>query len=877
MASSAVRLSCLWFLVLCAFCVASATEDAVQSGDSSEDVAKMTRKLLHDGLGCACAHQWPPGDCPCHPDTTWLKNGECPSCPVYACGDCDPLKCNECKRCCDGTVLSDDRKTCSCPSCDITGCLECDAADCSKCLVCQHGFKLGVDRKCECATCHVPYCETCEADNCYKCKTCFPFLALGSGGKACECPECPINGCKVCNPEKCDECNECVEGELPDCKPGPPVCKIPHCAVCAYDGTCKECKYGYELTNYNQECKCAECTAPNCLECDPMNCDNCWVCNPGYTLKPSYVLEEPSTCVCHNCTAAHCAVCDVNDCSKCYECDVRYKKDKNGVCTTEVCEVPGCVKCDPDSPNICVKCPDTHTLTDDGQCVCASCDAPNCDTCSEYDCTSCEVCSPGYKLDEYSGVCVCKECDIPHCTKCSPKDCSICEACEKYYGPSGYDHCPAESCQVERCIECDPTDCHVCKKCEDPHVPSDDGSECVWPPDDCTIPHCVKCSDYDNTVCVECESDLYPDPSQYGRVCECQHCEYIQGCEKCDPEDCSNCLVCKEGLVLSDDKKSCECASCDVKGCKECSPLACHVCTTCANGAEPVDGQCPCAPCHIDNCAAYSKDVCGTCAVCKTGFYFGDDDHKTCECSEKGLVGCIYPAGVENQCLCSECIPELTRSNCGYCIVDCSIPGCGWDFLQAVDGKSCDQVCAQSSVFTQAVSADKGHKHFSCFNDLGEKDGLRAGTYEGGLCTVEYDYKSGSVAPVAMEDFSCVCKRDGFEVDWYDSYSEGQPCSDVCAAHGLNPVALPGWGDRKPGSPTAHLPISVCRVGDWSGFNVEVGSYKGKCATPKCEAAQYQCLCGKGQCDNPVLHCDQGLPRTDYVEADPFESVILVT
>ncbi|CAD7704957.1 unnamed protein product [Ostreobium quekettii] len=867
MGSSVLRLGCLWLLAASLLCVA----------DCQEDGLKGARKVLHvgDELGCPCAHEGHfAGDCPCHLDTTWLDNDECPSCPVYACGECDPLKCDECKRCCDGAVPSDDRKTCSCPSCDITGCLECDAEDCSKCLVCQHGFKLGVDRKCECNTCHVPYCETCEPDNCYKCKTCNPFLALASDGRACECPECPINGCKVCNPEKCDECIDCINGDVISyggCKVDE-VCHLPNCVVCPDGTTCEKCAYGYEPIDYGAKCKCAECAVDNCAECSPENCDECLKCKDGFDLtfpptgyEPGEVPALP-TCEVHDCEAnvPHCAICDEYDPTVCKMCKVGFKWcDKDKVCKCEHCAVPGCQTCDNDDCGVCKVCADGYVLADDGvTCVCATCDVPYCDTCSVYDCSVCgTVCIDGYAPGP-SGECECASCQVPHCERCDPSDCTKCEKCTHGYGPSGGTDCPCEMCDVTNCKTCDPEDCEKCAVCNDGYILNDPGygePTCDCDPAACTVDNCDTCGPADCQVCSICVEGLTLD--SYGN-CECE-CG-IPGCQKCCTSDCGTCSVCEPGLVLSDDKKSCVCPECKVDDCEACSPSDCSVCGICAHGKVVDAYGCACPPCGIDKCVTCDPYECGTCKECEVNHVVSYDG-KSCDCACDHIAGCT---ACDENCKCVQCDKGLILSKCGYCLEE--ERSCDWVPIES-DGKSCDKVCAEHSAeHPLAVSSGFQGKYgnaYPCFADLddaGYRPGNNWDKTHPELCVVEYGttgYDSSQVHTANSTSFYCICQTvDGpLDSGWIrrqhkkelgaeehcelgDECAGNGNCRDICHLIEKEPVAWAGPGEGYGGDST--IEYTVCKTAMRAGYNIENEPYKGYCMNyDKGYNKEYECLC----------------------------------
>eukprot|EP00803_Ostreobium_quekettii_P002322 evm.model.scf_623.3 EVM.evm.TU.scf_623.3 scf_623:40751-46770(+) len=327
------------------------------------------------GFGCPCAHE---ADCPCHPDDSWLKAGVCPKCPVFGCLECDPLKCDECKMCEPGAILSTDRKTCSCASCEVTGCAECDAEECDRCLVCGQGYELTVDRKCDWSECLVEHCEKCDPLNRYKCDTCNPFLVLSSDRKSCGCPECAIAGCEKCDPQKCDECLVCAGNEVPsaDRSACGCECSISHCAVCGKDcDTCDKCDYGYEVFGDGAACKCDRCEVPHCKECDPEDCLSCWACDAGYTF-PAPVLSQRdfqdfaeyppdhpgSTCICGACGVAGCEECDPEDCGRCKKCVEGMEPDREGVCRCAGCGVDYCAQCSSTQCGVCEECAVYHEL-----------------------------------------------------------------------------------------------------------------------------------------------------------------------------------------------------------------------------------------------------------------------------------------------------------------------------------------------------------------------------------------------------------------------------------------------------------------------------------------------------------------------------------
>jgi len=880
-------------------CAAGAKEEGLQATDAAEDVL-TARKILHEGeeLGCHCegheAHE-----CPCHPDITWLKNGECPSCPVYGCGDCDPLKCDECKRCCEGNVLSDDRLTCSCPTCDIPKCLECDAMNCDLCLVCAQGYELDEERKCKCSTCHVPDCQTCSVENCYVCETCEPFLTMSYDQKTCECPECAIAGCKKCSTKNCKDCEVCAgNAELSydkksctdTCTPEKCAAAVAHCTKC--DATCKtclECAYGYEviMRGYETFCKCAECEVDYCEECDPENCDECLKCKEGYSLslyKGGY-KKGPAECVCDPCDVKHCATCDPADCSKCAECYPGFIKHDDGSCKCEKCKVPGCTTCDPDDCTKCKECAKTHVLQDDGTCACATCDVPYCATCDVTDCSVCTCCMDGYTQEGYGGECVCATCDIPHCKKCSNDDCTICEVCEPYYGPSGTNDCPCESCEVDNCQVCDPEDCDTCKTCNEGLVPSDDATTCECA--ECKIENCKTCDPNDCNMCLECEEGLVA--THYGAKCECDGCDVV-GCDKCDAEDCTKCDTCKPGLTPNDDATECVCSDCPVPCCEECDINYCDTkCKVCKDPKIPnAEGACECPDPEIPYCSSYNKDECGLCDECQF-FYELSADKKSCSCDCDRIIGCKE---CDDTCSCTECDAELTKSDCGYCLIGQPYPGCDYNLLLSLHGADCGKVCGYSSRFSVAVQVGtyNGKPRYPCYVDLGKEGALRPGTLNwtgSDECMVEYNSHgkpgaSGHTRFIPKKSqstsFLCVCETEDLPMAWYprewnEDYEVEQPdgnCTAVCENKGMYSVSLPGFhnGKRLPGEPK-YIPYSVCRAQGKKeyegGYNVHengLSQWSGWCLTPEDAYDEYDCLCAS-ECVHP--DCSRG-----YTHADPI-------
>ncbi|CAD7704887.1 unnamed protein product [Ostreobium quekettii] len=714
MGPKVARVACAWLLAASLLCTVDARDGGFQGPDGQDEATQLNRKLLSQNggeLGCPCSHEGHvAGECPCHLDTTWLENDECPSCPVYACGECDPLKCDECKRCCDGTVLSDDRKTCSCPSCDITGCLECDAEDCSKCLVCSQGYGLTADRKCDWKVCKVDNCQRCDLLSRYKCVICDPPLVLASDGKSCECPECAIYGCAKCDPKKCDECLECAGNLEPSydkssCPKDGCECKIPHCFECEEDcETCRICEIDYELVEYNTKCKARVCEVKNCAECCPYGTNKCRKCQPPYILEnypevpmsgvsmsPTDGPRDPCSgflaadeCVCDPavCSVPHCAVCDLQNCTHvCGICDVGYKKRPDGSCEVETCYAPGCKDCCEDDYYQCSACLDGYSMAEAdygqcGQCTCDPCNAPYCKTCSPDNCGLCDECEEPYVPDD-EGNCICDTsyAPIPHCSAYDRTDCSQCEICDKDYEWDGT-QCVCARSEVEHCKDYLAENCKVCKVCYEPYVINEDGTECVCGP---SVDHCVTYNEEDCT-CNTCEYPLQPAGYPLGSVCGCGDCGY--GCDACEPPDCK-CTACKSPLVFNPTTSTCECDGCDVKGCEKCDPEDCaHKCKECEPPKELDElGNCRCPDCKIDNCAKCSDTECGTCEACSV-FYKLNNSKTECNCAVEFITGCATPLDGPGECGCAPdgCVEpksggEKLVNYGGFCFFPDSAPG----------------------------------------------------------------------------------------------------------------------------------------------------------------------------------------------------------
>jgi len=921
MVPSSRRVACLVLFAVGLVCTVSGQDEDILAADGQEATARLTRKLLSshwEDLGCHCSHEaHMAGDCPCHPDTTWLKNGECPSCPVYACGDCDPLKCDECKRCCDGTVLSDDRKTCSCPSCEITGCLECDATDCSKCLVCAQGYRLTADRKCDWRVCPVPYCEKCDVLNRYQCEVCYPPLELTNDRKSCGCPECAIAGCVKCDPEKCDECLECEGNLVPSydkksCPGDSCICEIPNCFECEEDcDTCRLCNIGYELVDYNTKCKTTVCNVDYCAECCIYNSDRCMKCLPpyvlknypeggvdglGYPLDPCTGFKPADECVCDpaKCTVPYCAVCGGDNCTSCEECDVGYKKQPDGSCGVETCYAPGCKECCKDDPHQCSDCLHGYSIAGAdygqcGQCVCDPCNAPYCKTCSPDNCKECNECKDGY-VPDYNGECICDTSysTVAHCHTYNRTDCGKCQICDKDYMWNGT-HCVCDRPEVEHCATYSAEDCKVCIVCEKGLVPSKDGTKCVCDPANCNVDYCKTCdpdtcSGYSPT-CLVCEKGLVA--SSDGLTCECPYCA-VDGCKKCAPPDCQTCVPdeCKPPAVLGYDQK-CSCPYCNIDDCDECDPEDCDkLCKTCkppkvSDGA----GGCVCPKVNIPNCEVYNSETC-LCDECKVRFDLADGG-KSCKCNCDANVGCAHCA--PDTCLCDECEDDLIKS-CGYCFGGQTVPGCAWGLIESRNGESCDKICSYSSRFTVPVIstcstdayADTMYKppSYVCTVDLKGKEALRPGenlpSNDTGYCYAEFHTgpepiegqeakRKGSAA------FNCLCQTPDKPLQWvpkYETHGEdnrlhfGEGCNKICAKKNLKPLSVQGnhiYGDCHTMSP-----FYICRVqGQGSGYNIDQLSppqarvWNGFCMTPRMASEDYDCLCG-GECHYPDCGVDTG-------------------
>ncbi|EKE42052.1 CXXC-rich protein [Entamoeba nuttalli P19] len=308
---------------------------------------------------------------------------------------------------------------------------------------------------------------------------------------------------------------------------------------------------------------------------------------------------------------------------------------------------------------------------------------------------TCDVCDEGYR--NVNGTCV--RCPFENCAECTA---DVCTKCSKGHLLS-YGTCTTPC--IEHCDVCSYST--TCDKCAPTHFLNAINGTCV----ECSekFQDCATCT---NEKCLTymCQ---YTDPTCNMKKTPGQYfSEITQKCEKCS-EGCksctydqfrgSKCLVCNNGLFLTEEGECIPChyvdgcapGQCDGikclrckrgyypsgKGCIKCDET-CAQCTTngtcvaCAYGywLDPEYGKCV-ESYEVENCER--KNAHGVCSKCKEGFGF--DKYHKCVACDASCKKCFFADK------CEEC-KETFYNDKGHCI-PCSRRGC--DLCDANECFSC--------------------------------------------------------------------------------------------------------------------------------------------------------------------------------------------
>ena len=404
-----------------------------------------------------------------------------------------------------------------CEPCYEYSCEVCTSSSYGSCTKCRPGFNL-VDGTCPCYDFRCALCPTSFYDNsnCQLCKN-----GYYNNNNRCYCD---VEGCAVC--ENNNKCLVCYDGYIlnSDNKCDKQTeenrfnCYDPNCDICLSEaqGTCEECKTGFNLTK-------GECIAypslnsdGNCDNefykedgvckriCNGLNCSKNYVKDSTYLIRSACYENECLACQenelriipsCNNsnfCTKEGCAVCVTDE-----ECDLCHQGYYllGGVC--KKC-INGCSMCNNDET--CQYCLSGYELTSDKKCVF---NVNKIDfNVNLYQKKKYQLLRTNYPDDfdanvavQYSAV---EECDS-HCTKCDESQVT-CKECDTLYKLVGTNKCNM-SCSDDNCIKCSiPYLTEQCDKCKEGYIAN--GKNCYLK---CSDENCRYCSLVeDQEICTEC-------------------------------------------------------------------------------------------------------------------------------------------------------------------------------------------------------------------------------------------------------------------------------------------------------------------------------------------------------------------------------------
>ena len=134
-----------------------------------------------------------------------------------------------------------------------------------------------------------------------------------------------------------------------------------------------------------------------CILCE-YPCETCSSPNTCATCASAYASIPSSNNLCLICSVPFCESCSTQ--TSCTLCKTGYTlKVKNGMdyCAPECSNSSNCRTC-PSSPNICTDCLPGFVLQNS---TCIACqNFPQCQVCDPTNTNSCQVCSPGYYLNQ---------------------------------------------------------------------------------------------------------------------------------------------------------------------------------------------------------------------------------------------------------------------------------------------------------------------------------------------------------------------------------------------------------------------------------------------------------------------------------------------
>ena len=302
----------------------------------------------------------------------------------------------------------------------------------------------------------------------------------------------------------------------------------------------------------------------------------------------------------------YCNKCD-EESTLCSECEIGYYPDKNGGCSyIENCEIS--------DNGHCIKCVEDYYLIGNELKICKYIELDDFQNCKKINYTNglCSSCEENYFLNSGDKKCV----SIEHCYKSSFGVCTQCE--QNYILNKEDDICEEKN---EEFLNCKITlDNKTCDECNEGFYFSEEG-KCI------KTNYCQK-SDKDN--CVECKTGYFLSNDKLSCTKE----------EKCLTGDTENglCNWCIDNYYLETKDRKCK-SNLEKEELNNCKIAKNGICTTCEKYYYlGEDNKCLIS----QNCAESEENLCITCSE---GYYLGKDGKCT------NVEKCIYSRNNE----CYEC------------------------------------------------------------------------------------------------------------------------------------------------------------------------------------------------------------------------------
>ena len=305
---------------------------------------------------------------------------------------------------------------------------------------------------------------------------------------------------------------------------------------------CLVCKYGYFLNSNKQGCV----AFPREIT---INCKDygsggvCVRCESGYLLDEKKCYKMSSDQAILN--------CDLYDGSfnrpVAFKCKNGYFVEDNECSERkDSLSIENCLRVN-DFADECGECNEGFILTDQGR-VCL----PGIDQCKSYEYKAnskeltCSDCNKGFYLELKEGKIACQPIPIDNCSSYD-KETKKCKSCFNSYVIKDGD-CK-KSNEIENCGKYDEFEKNICRECvEGPFINFKVKKTCKRI--DCFIDHCeiVELTTEGKCVCSKCE---------LGYNWESDLCKSIETENCLKKADSGECVICKAGYALSNDKQSC--------------------------------------------------------------------------------------------------------------------------------------------------------------------------------------------------------------------------------------------------------------------------------------------------------------------------------